>query len=158
MLDHDFMEFAASLPADLKFRNGQTKYILKQAVRDLLPSDNIDRPKKGFSVPLERWFRHELRELSTDLLLDGSLAQRGYFNANMVRRLLDEHRRGVAAWHNQLWSLVMLESWHRMFIDGRPQPSHSGSLPVIVHGAGALPDDNSREPALSGSAASEHPQ
>jgi asparagine synthase (glutamine-hydrolysing) len=120
MLDHEFMEFAASLPADFKLRGEQTKYIFKQAVRGLLPADVIDRPKKGFSVPLEAWFRNELRELSGDLLLDGRLAARGYFRMEPIRRLLDEHRRGTASWHNQLWTLVMLESWHRMFIDARP--------------------------------------
>jgi asparagine synthase (glutamine-hydrolysing) len=119
MLDHEFMEFAASLPPDLKLRGSHTKYILKRAVRDLLPGDIIDRPKKGFSVPLDLWFRQELRELSGDLLLDGRLEARGYFRPGRVRRLLEEHWSG-ASWHNQLWSLLMLESWHRMFIDERP--------------------------------------
>jgi asparagine synthase (glutamine-hydrolysing) len=85
-----------------------------------VPSDIIDRPKKGFSVPLDAWFRNELRELSGDLLLDGRLAARGYVRMPVVRRLLEEHWRGVAAWHNQLWTLLMMESWHRMFIDARP--------------------------------------
>lgn len=120
MLDHEFMEFAASLPSDLKLREGTTKFILKRAVRHLLPADIIDRPKKGFGVPLDSWFRNDLRELSGDLLLDGRMAQRGYFKPQMVRRMLEEHWRGSASWHNQLWSLVMLESWHRMFIDERP--------------------------------------
>jgi asparagine synthase (glutamine-hydrolysing) len=120
MLDHEFMEFAASLPSQLKLRGATTKYIFKQAVRDLLPADVIDRPKKGFSVPLELWFRGELREMSGDLLLDGRLAERGYFKPDAVKRLLEEHWRGAANWHSQLWSLLMLESWHRMFIDQRP--------------------------------------
>jgi asparagine synthase (glutamine-hydrolysing) len=120
MLDHEFMEFAASLPADLKLRSTETKYILKQAVRDLLPRDILDRPKKGFSVPIDRWLRHELRELTGDLLLDGRLAARGYFRSDVVRRMADEHWRGVRRWHNQLWALLMLESWHRTFVDERP--------------------------------------
>jgi asparagine synthase (glutamine-hydrolysing) len=120
MLDHEFMQFAASLPADLKLRGDTTKYIFKRAVRDLVPSDIIDRPKKGFSVPLDRWFRNELRELSADLLLDGRLAQRGYFKAGAVQRLLEEHWSGATSWNNQLWALLMLESWHRTFIDARP--------------------------------------
>src|SRR5215212_1939140 len=88
MLDHEFMEFAASLPSSLKVRGADTKYIFKRAVRDLLPADNIDRPKKGFSVPLEQWFRGDLRDLAGDLLLDGRFAQRGYFKMTGVRRLL----------------------------------------------------------------------
>jgi asparagine synthase (glutamine-hydrolysing) len=120
MLDHEFMEFAASLPSTLKLRGANSKYIFKRAVRDLVPADIIDRPKKGFSVPLAHWFRHELREMSGDLLLDGRLDRRGYFKPGMVRRLLEEHWRGTASWEDQLWSLMMLESWHRMFIDERP--------------------------------------
>jgi asparagine synthase (glutamine-hydrolysing) len=119
MLDHEFMEFAASLPASLKLRNGETKYLLKQVARTLIPNETIDRPKKGFGVPLERWFRNELRDLTGDLLLDGRLAARGYFDGSAIRRLVEQHWRGEARWENQLWSLLMLESWHRMFIDER---------------------------------------
>ena len=132
MLDHEFMEFAASLPADLKLRGTDTKYILKKAARDFVPAEIIDRPKKGFSVPLDRWFRHELREMAGDLLLDGRLAGRGYFRPGAVQRLVDEHWRGAAAWHNHLWSLLMLESWHRMFIDERPSASPCAPLNVAV--------------------------
>lgn len=120
MLDHEFMEFAASLPPDLKLRGTETKYILKEAVRELLPADSIDRPKRGFSVPMERWMRSDLRELTGDLLLDGRLAARGYFRAGIVQELVEQHWRGEGTWHNQLWSLLMLESWHRTFIDERP--------------------------------------
>jgi asparagine synthase (glutamine-hydrolysing) len=120
MLDHEFMEFAASLPSDLKLHSGDTKYILKNVARRLIPAETIDRPKQGFGVPLERWFRNELRELTGDLLLDGRLAARGYFRAPVVKRLVEEHWRGEREWENQLWSLLMLESWHRMFIDERP--------------------------------------
>jgi asparagine synthase (glutamine-hydrolysing) len=132
MLDHEFMEFAAGLPSALKLRGTTTKYILKQAVRGLLPAEIIDRPKKGFSVPLEAWFRNELRELSGDLLLDGRLAQRGYFQPEAVRRMLEEHWRGTREWQNQLWSLLMLESWHRMFIDERPSAAPYAPASIAV--------------------------
>jgi len=134
MLDHEFMSFAATLPSSLKLRGATTKYILKQAARTLLPAEIIDRPKKGFSVPLGRWFRGELRDLSRDLLLDGRMAQRGYFKLPVIERLLDEHSRGAAHWEDQLWSLVMLESWHRMFIDRRPVAAPAGvtTLPASV--------------------------
>lgn len=129
MLDHEFMEFAASLPADLKLRGNSTKYILKRAARSLLPADIIDRPKKGFSVPLGDWFRTDLREMVGDLLLDRRSASRGYFKPGVVQRLVDEHWRGTVAWEDQLWSLLMLESWHRMLIDSRPTgaPVHAVS-------------------------------
>ncbi len=132
MLDHEFMQFAASLPANLKLRGTNTKYIFKRAVRDLLPAEIIDRPKKGFSVPLDVWFRHQLREFSADLLLDGRLARRGYFKPPSIERLLDEHWRGTASWEDQLWSLLMLESWHRMFIDERPSAAPCAPDPATV--------------------------
>jgi asparagine synthase (glutamine-hydrolysing) len=124
MLDHEFMEFVAALPAHFKLRGRQTKYIFKRAARELIPADIIDRPKKGFSVPLEAWFRNELRDMSGDLLLDGHLASRGYFRMDVVQRMLQEHWTGRARWHNQLWSLLILECWHRRFIDGADS-SHS---------------------------------
>jgi asparagine synthase (glutamine-hydrolysing) len=117
MLDHEFMEFAASLPSHLKLRGRETKYILKRAVSPLLPAEIIDRPKKGFSVPLDEWFRNDLRDMAGDLLLDGHFANRGYFRARAVERMLHEHWSGVTSWHNQLWTLLMLECWHRRFID-----------------------------------------
>jgi asparagine synthase (glutamine-hydrolysing) len=132
MLDHEFMEFAASLPADFKLRDRQTKYIFKRAVRNLLPEEIIDRPKQGFSVPLEQWFRKDLRDISADMLLDGRLAQRGYFKPGAVRRLLEEHWRGSVSWHNHLWTLLMLESWHRMFIDERPTSKPIASSAEMV--------------------------
>jgi asparagine synthase (glutamine-hydrolysing) len=132
MLDHEFMAFAASLPADLKLRGNTTKYIFKKAVRSLVPADILDRPKKGFSVPLDAWFRNELREMSGDLLLDGHLSRRGYFRPGVVQRLLEEHWRGTVSWHNHLWTLLMLESWHRMFIDTRPSAAPSAPLTVAV--------------------------
>jgi asparagine synthase (glutamine-hydrolysing) len=132
MLDHEFMEFAASLPSQMKLRGNHTKYIFKRALRSLLPPETIDRPKQGFSVPIGAWFKRDLRELSGDLLLDGRLAARGYFRPGAVERLLDEHWRGAADWHTQLWTVLMLESWHRTFIDERPSAAPSGGTACLV--------------------------
>jgi asparagine synthase (glutamine-hydrolysing) len=134
-LDHELMEFCASLPSDLKLRGLTTKYLLKRAVRDLLPAAVIDRPKQGFGVPIDRWFRGELRGLAHDLLLDSRTRQRGYFHEPVVRRLLDEHERGTRAWHYQLWNLLVLELWHRTFVDGRPDPPAASATPAAFGGA-----------------------
>ena len=133
LLDHPLMEFAASLPSGLKLKGSIKKYILKEAVKPLLPSEIIERPKMGFGVPLEHWFRHELKELAHDVLLSDSLRQRGYFHESVIRRLLDEHTRGVRSWHYQLWNLLMFESWHRMFVDARPM-----SCPPSAHSPGVI--------------------
>src|SRR5262249_23075991 len=136
-LDHDVMEFCASLPPDLKIRRRETKYLLKRAVRDLLPSAVIERRKQGFGVPIDRWLRGELRDLVHDVLLDARTLRRGYFRELTVRRLLDEHGRGVRDWHAQLWSLLILELWHRMFVDRRPEAGPP-LAPVSARGAAAV--------------------
>jgi asparagine synthase (glutamine-hydrolysing) len=105
----------------MKVRGRVTKYLLKRAAERFLPPENIHRPKRGFSIPLAAWFKREFGELAADTLLDGRLAQRGYFRMDVVGRLLDEHRRGANTWGKQLWNLLMLELWHRMFIDERPR-------------------------------------
>jgi asparagine synthase (glutamine-hydrolysing) len=133
LLDHPLMEFAASLPSRLKMNGGIKKYILKEAVKPLLPREIIERPKMGFGVPLEHWFRDELKELAHDVLLSDTLRQRGYFHEPVIRRLLDEHTRGVRSWHYQLWNLLMFESWHRVFVDARPT-----TCPTSVDSPGAL--------------------
>jgi len=116
-LDHPLMEFAASLPPSLKIRGLKKKYLLKRAVADLLPVEILDRPKQGFAVPIDQWFRHDLKEMAHDILLDPHSLGRGYFRAEAVRGLLDEHVTGVRHWHPQLWNLLMLELWHRACID-----------------------------------------
>jgi len=116
-LDHPLMEFAASLPASLKIRGVKKKYLLKRSLADLLPTDILNRSKQGFAVPIDRWFRRELKEMAWDTLLDPRSLERGYFNGEVVKRMLGEHARGVRARHHQLWSLLMLEMWHRTFID-----------------------------------------
>ncbi|HWU41603.1 MAG TPA: asparagine synthase C-terminal domain-containing protein, partial [Candidatus Acidoferrum sp.] len=117
-LDHEFMEFAATIPSNLKVRGRTKKYILKRAFKDLLPAEILDRPKMGFGVPIDHWLRHELRDLAYDTLLGPRCLQRGYFRRETVQRLLEEHSRGKANWHYLLWTLLMLELWHRTYVDG----------------------------------------
>jgi len=117
LLDHPLMEMAASLPPSLKIQGLEKKYLLKRAMADLLPVEILNRPKQGFIVPIDHWFRHDLAEMAYDTLLDPRSLGRGYFRPEVVRRLLDEHVRGVQNFHRQLWNLLMLELWHRCFID-----------------------------------------
>ncbi len=126
LLDHQVLEFAARLPVSLKLHGLVQKYLLKQAVRDALPDAILTRKKMGFGVPIDRWFRNELRELAYDTLLDSRAAARGYFRPEEVRRLLDEHVAVTAHHHARLWSLLMLELWHRAFIDD------AGATPAVA--------------------------
>jgi asparagine synthase (glutamine-hydrolysing) len=118
LLDHKLIEFVQTIPSSLKLRGSDTKYILKRAVTGLIPDEIIHRPKMGFDVPIKRWFNHELREMVDDTLNDPRTRQRGYFNQGAVMAILDEHRRGRRDHARSLWGMLMLELWHRAFIDG----------------------------------------
>jgi len=116
-LDHELMELAASIPANLKVRGASKKWILRQALRGWLPDDILDRPKQGFSVPLSAWLRGDLRDWSRDVLLDPRSLGRGCFEPAAVRGLLERHDRGADGDAKRIWALVMLELWHRELID-----------------------------------------
>jgi len=116
-LDHEFMEFAARLPEDMKLSGGRTKVALKRALRGVVPDAVLDRRKMGFNAPVGRWLRGELRELSHELLLSRRSRDRGYFQPWFVERMLREHAQGTRNWHAQIWTLMMLEAWHLTFVD-----------------------------------------
>ena len=116
-LDHELMQLAASIPATLKVRGSEKKWILREALREWLPNDLLDRPKQGFSVPLSAWLRTDLRSWSREILLDPATLGRGYFRAAEVEALLDRHTAGVDADDHRIWSLLMLELWHREYVD-----------------------------------------
>jgi asparagine synthase (glutamine-hydrolysing) len=118
-LDHVVMEFVASLPAAFKQGWGQKKRILKTMLRGRVPDRLLDRQKMGFTVPLAKWFRTDLRETARDVLLSSRASQRGYFGCKEIARLLDEHMAG-ADHGGKLWNLLMLELWHETFVDGGP--------------------------------------
>jgi asparagine synthase (glutamine-hydrolysing) len=119
-LDHRLMEFAARLPPELKRIGADGKRILKRAMRGKLPDEILDRPKKGFDVPLAGWFRSELRNLPGEVLLDPHTIARGYFQRREVERLIEEHQLGRADHSIKLWLLVQLELWHREVVEARP--------------------------------------
>jgi len=118
MLDHHFLEFVAKIPAPLKLKNSkQSKYIFKKAAEPLLPREVIYRPKMGFGVPTDHWFRHELKDLVNDTLLGPRSLQRGYFRGDFLEKILTEHQASKRNYQYLVWNLLMLELWHQMFID-----------------------------------------
>ena len=121
-LDQDVMEFAARLPMKMKVRHRSRKDVLKKAFADLLPPENVNRPKMGFGVPVGSWFRGPLRELLADTLLSEQSKQRGYFRPEEVQRLVSEHLEEKEDHSARLWSLVMLEMWHREVVEGVREP------------------------------------
>ena len=116
-LDPRVAEYAASLPVNYKLRGRKTKYILKRAVRDMLPPFVTRRGKKGFGVPVAEWLKGRLRPLARDLLSPERLRKAGLFDAAYVQHLQDEHERGRANHRKLLWTLLMFELWHESFIE-----------------------------------------
>jgi asparagine synthase (glutamine-hydrolysing) len=116
-LDYRIAELAARLPLDLKIRGGRSKYLIKRAMRNRIPSTILNRRKSGFGVPLAGWFRGELRPLVQEVLLSDRALARGYFEPAIIRGAVDDHVEGRADFAPRLWTLLVLELWHQTFID-----------------------------------------
>jgi asparagine synthase (glutamine-hydrolysing) len=119
LLDHKLVEFAASLPADLKLKGMTRKYLLKKVGLKWLPRQIVHRKKEGFPIPVFGWLRKEARDFVRDHLSPAAIRRRGLFNPVCVERLLNEHESGAADRGLLLWGLVGVELWHRAFIDSR---------------------------------------
>jgi asparagine synthase (glutamine-hydrolysing) len=117
LLDHKVIEFAATVPPGLKFNGGVSKYLLKRHLEGRVPRSVIYRRKRGFEIPLAQWLRGDLREVAEDLLLSPRGLGRGYVRPDRVRDLWRHHQRGVRDHSAQLWALMVLELWHRTFLD-----------------------------------------
>jgi asparagine synthase (glutamine-hydrolysing) len=118
LLDHLFVEWVTGLPTDWKLRGRQQKYILRKlAERVGVPREALYRPKQGFAMPLVHWIRNELKDLIMTVLLEPRTIQRGYFNPEGIKRLLDEHFRERRDHSGRIWRLLMFELWHRNFLE-----------------------------------------
>jgi len=116
ILDHELMEYAARIPASLKIRGRDKKAILKRALRRVLPDDVLYRPKMGFAVPILEWLRGEIREFARGAILEGGATSR-YFRREAVERLWNQHQSGLRNRSTELWALMMLNLWHRRFVE-----------------------------------------
>ena len=117
LLDHTLVEFAATIPSELKQQGGEGKRIFKDTVRDLVPAAILSKRKTGFGIPLARWLRQDLFELVRGTLLDDRAKSRGLFAPAFIARLVDDHRSGRRDWSARIWALLFLELWFREFID-----------------------------------------
>ena len=115
-LDHKMLEFTATIPFDLKVKRLKQKYILIKALKDIIPKKILNRKKQGFVVPINSWFRNDLKNYSYDLLNSNEFKSRNLFDYYQVNKLLDEHQSNRDHKH-KIWSLLWLELWFREFID-----------------------------------------
>ena len=111
LLDHRVVAFCNRLPREQSLRDGRSKWLLRQAIKRYVPDHLIDRPKKGFGVPIDAWLRGPLREWMSDLLAPQRLRADGYLNAAQVERLRSEHLHGRGDWGAHLWSLCLFQVW-----------------------------------------------
>jgi len=119
-LDHRLVELAFQIPGRLKIRGRTMKRVFKKAVRDLVPSEVLRKPKHGFSVPIDHWFRDELKAFAFEVLFDERTRRRNMLNMTMIERLWKEHLNGRHVWDTHLWLLLNLELWQRIYLDGEP--------------------------------------
>ena len=121
-LDRELAEFVAwNVPPRLKlkgFFRPTTKYIFRQAMKDILPREVLSQPKAGFAAPIDYWLANDLKEMMDDLLSESRIRERGLFRPEAVRGLVEQHRRGSQDWSMQIWQFLTLELWMQAFLDG----------------------------------------
>lgn len=111
LLDHRIIEFAWQLPLSFKVNNGVNKWILRQVLNRHVPAELIDRPKKGFGVPIDQWLRGGMRDWAEYLLNEKTMSEQGYFNPKFIREKWDSHLAGDRDWQNPLWDVLMFQAW-----------------------------------------------
>jgi asparagine synthase (glutamine-hydrolysing) len=116
MLDVNVVEWGLSLPRKYKIKRFETKHILKDVARSLVPAELIGRPKMGFGIPRAEWLREEMREMVIDTLTDVTATERGWFNASQVNKIIGSHMAGEDK-DNIIWPMLMLELWARSWLD-----------------------------------------
>jgi asparagine synthase (glutamine-hydrolysing) len=133
-LDHKLVEYIASLPDEAKIQGNLGKWILRQVMGNSIPPSILHRAKKGFPMPAAAWFRSELREFVRDTLLAHDAACRNYFSRQAVEELVARQERGKISGFQEIWSLLVFESWHKEFIEVcEPTRLHESASGVDVY-------------------------
>ena len=117
-MDYSLVEFAASLPPSLRLHGLSTKYLLKRAMKGILPEQILHRPKLGFNIPYKNWLRNELSDLLQDALAPTRLRQQGLFQPEYVQALIQEHMGGVRDHAHKLWQLLIFQLWAERYLSG----------------------------------------
>jgi len=117
-LDHKFIEFTATFPWYWKLKGFNTKFILKRTFKNFLPAKILKRKKQGFSIPLGQWFRNQWKDFLKETIFSSKAISRNYFNVKNLEVFVEEHIYGRKDHGYCLWALLMLELWHRVFVDG----------------------------------------
>ncbi len=132
LMDHQLVEWLATLPSSLKIRGQEGKFLLKKAMEPLLPDDVLYRPKMGFSVPLAQWFRGPLKQRVHNSVLGERLLSTGWFNRPYLQHLVDAHQAGTSDYSAPLWTLLMFEAFLRNVVDAPDGASTSADATALT--------------------------
>ena len=119
LLDQELVELAASMPEGVKIRGGNLKHVMKDALKEILPDDILERKKRGFGAPMGAWLKGELAPLMQEVLSESAVESRGLFHYPAVAELIASHAANRLDGTDQLLSLLNLEVWARIYLDGR---------------------------------------
>ena len=111
LLDHRIVEYALRIPLEIKIKDGQGKWPIRQVLYKYLPKEITERPKQGFSVPIEDWLRGPLKQWASELLDKNRLIKEGFFDAEMITQIWDEHLSGKRRFQNYLWNILVFQQW-----------------------------------------------
>ena len=111
LLDHRVVEFAAKIPTAWNISSQNGKQMLKHILYKHIPRHLVDRPKRGFTVPIDRWMKHELRDWCESLLDEQTMREQGYLDSNRVRSMWQDYLAGQRNWFSPLWSILMFQAW-----------------------------------------------
>lgn len=114
LLDQKFIELACKIPFDLKVKNGVTKYIFKKALEEIVPKENLYRPKVGFTIPLEKWFSGKLNKYASHIILNKGSFVSEIFDSEYLKNMVEDNNR-TEDFGPRIWSLMSLEMWHESY-------------------------------------------
>jgi asparagine synthase (glutamine-hydrolysing) len=138
-LDQDLVQFAIALPPNMKHRDGKGKFVLREAVKDVLPREILERPKQGFGTPMAEWLRGPFGHEAQELVRRSSLIERGSLRLEPIERLFAAHRRGRVDWSYHLWNVYNVCAWHDRWVAGSPAAGNASGAPASNVAADASP-------------------